>query len=74
LKKKTYIRKEAHKINEPGSIMRLMLPTFEHDAVIIFWARFRGLQSLIVWFIDGFENLLTCESGPRLETIAEHFP
>jgi hypothetical protein len=54
--------------------MGFMLPTFEHDAVIILWTRFRRFQSLIVWFVDGFENLLTSESGPRLEAIAEHFP
>ena len=65
---------EDLKKGKPRSIVRFVLPTFEHNIIIIFRASFRRFQALVTRFIDGFENLLTSKSSPWLKTIAKHFP
>ena len=70
----TYIGKETHQVYKPGSVMGFVLPTFQHDAVIIFWARFGRFQSLITRLVDSFENLLASQGCPWLKSVTEHLP
>jgi len=52
----------------------VVVPALEHQPVVVFGTAVRLLQPLARGFVDGLQNLLACESSPRLETVAEHFP
>ena len=51
-----------------------MPPAGFHYTIVVLGAMDWLFKALSSWLINRLKNLVACESGPRLEPIAEQFP